>query len=241
MEDVAPQLLEAIRAVFIAKSGELAVTEQTWKAAEEYARQVGSALAEAFGSELSSAVLPDGRMYWNIADRVVRPMLEEDHRLVSDVAAQVQQALNEAAGIGLKAQTVPVNQDRIDGILNRISAAEQYDEVAWVLGEPVVNFSQAVVDDTIKANVDFQGKAGLHPRVVRTVVGGCCKWCSDLAGTYAYPDVPKDVYRRHERCRCLVEYDPGSGRRQNVHTKKWAEDAEPDKIATRKQVGMDDH
>lgn len=241
MEDVAPQLLEAIRAVFIAKSGDLAVTEQTWKAAEEYAQRIGSALAEAFGSELSSAVLPDGRMYWNIADRVVRPMLEEDHRLVSDVAAQVQQALNEAAGIGLKAQTVPVNQDRIDGILNKLCEALRYDDVAWVLGEPVINFSQSVVDETIQANVDFQGRAGLQPRVVRTVVDGYCKWCSDLAGTYDYPDVPKDVYRRHERCRCLVEYDPGSGRRQNVHTKKWAEDAEPDKIAMRKQVGMDAH
>lgn len=239
MEDIVPKLLEAIREAFVAKSGDLAVTEQTWKAAEEYAQRIGSALAEAFGSELSSAVLPDGRMYWNIADRVVRTMLEEDHRLVSDVATQVQQALNEAAGIGLKAQTVPVNQDRIDGIMNKLCEALRYDDVAWVLGEPVVNFSQSVVDDTIQANVDFQGKAGLSPRVVRTVVDGCCKWCRDLAGTYAYPDVPKDVYRRHERCRCLVEYDPGSGRRHTVRTKKWAEDADPDKIATRKQVGMD--
>ncbi|MGM9593136.1 MAG: hypothetical protein ACI3U8_02165 [Candidatus Onthomonas sp.] len=241
MEDIAPQLLEAIRAVFVAKSGELAVTEQTWKAAEQYAYQVGSALAEAFGAELTSAALPDGKLYWNIADRVVRPLLEEDHQLVSDVAAQVQQALNEAAGIGLKAQTVPVNRERIDGILNKLCEALRYDDVAWVLGEPVINFSQSVVDETIQANVDFQGKAGLQPRVVRTVVGGCCKWCRSLAGTCSYPNVPQDVYRRHERCRCRVEYDPGSGRRQNVHTKQWTEDAEPDKIALRKQVGMDAH
>lgn len=241
MEDVAPQLLEAIRAVFVAKSGELAVTEQTWKAAERYAWQVGSALAEAFGSELRSAALPDGRLYWNIADRVVRPLLEEDHRMVSEVAAQVQQALNQAAGIGLRAQTVPVNRDRIEGMLNKLCEALRYDDVAWVLAEPVINFSQAVVDETIQANVEFQGKAGLRPRVVRTAVGRCCEWCDRLAGTYAYPDVPKDVYRRHERCRCLVEYDPGTGRRQNVHTKRWAEDAEPEKIALRKQVGRDAH
>lgn len=33
--------------------------------------------------------------------------------------------------------------------------------------------------------------------------------------------MPKDVYRRHQRCRCSVEYYPRDGKIQNVHTKKW--------------------
>lgn len=51
--------------------------------------------------------------------------------------------------------------------------------------------------------------------------------------------MPEDVFRRHERCRCLVTYDPadGSNRRQNVHTKKWTTAAELDKIEARKKVG----
>lgn len=45
--------------------------------------------------------------------------------------------------------------------------------------------------------------------------------------------MPADVYRRHERCRCRVEYDPGDGRRQNVWDKKWTEDEEA--LQTRKE------
>ena len=32
--------------------------------------------------------------------------------------------------------------------------------------EPVITFGQAVVDDSLKRNVNFQGKSGLSPRVV---------------------------------------------------------------------------
>ena len=87
-------------------------------------------------------------------------------------------------------------------------------------------FVRKAVDDTLKANVEFQGKAGLRPRVVRTAESRCCKWCTALAGSYDYPHVPKDVYRRHQRCRCRVEYDPGEGRRQNVWNKTWTEEPE---------------
>ena len=164
-------------------------------------------------------MLPDGKMYWDIADRVVRPLMEDDHEMVADAARQVQQALNEAAGIGLRAQTSPLDNDRIDGILNRISAADQYDDVAWILDEPVRLFSLAVVDDALKRNVEFQGKAGMKPRIIRRAERRCCEWCRNLEGTYDYPDLPGDVYRRHNNCRCTVEYDPGDGSRQNVWTK----------------------
>ena len=37
---------------------------------------------------------------------------------------------------------------------------------------------------------------------------------------YAYPDdVPQDVYKRHDNCKCTVEYVT-NGRKQNVHTKQ---------------------
>lgn len=103
----------------------------------------------------------------------------------------------------------------------QVAAADHYDDVAWVLNEPVKTFSRGVVDESIRRNVEFHGAAGLHPRVVRTAEAGCCAWCAKLAGTYDYPDVPKDVYRRHENCRCRVTYDPGDGRRQDIWSKEW--------------------
>ena len=238
MEDITPELLEAIRKDFIEILGDAKIEQQNYIGASEYADKVGSALAEAFKKNLSSAVLPDGKMYWNIADRVVRPLMEDDHEMVAEAARQVQQALNEAAGIGLRAQISPLDNDRINGILNRISAADQYDDVAWLLDEPIRLFSLAVVDDTLKRNVEFQGKAGMKPRIIRRAERGCCKWCRNLEGTYDYPDLPGDVYRRHNNCRCTVEYDPGDGSRQNVWTKEWKDPDENDKIEARKQIGI---
>lgn len=237
MEDIAPKLFEKIKKDFLKILENIDSNAMNYIEAQSYAESVGSALAEALERNLSSSVLPDGRMYWNIADRVIRPLMEQDYELVSSVSAEVQRILNEAAGIGIKPQIAQLDADKIDGILNKISSAERYDDVAWVLNEPIKTFSRSIVDDTLKVNVEFQGKSGLHPKIIRKQESKCCKWCEGLAGTYNYPDVPKDVYRRHERCRCTVEY-AGTGKRQDVHTKQWKREQERDKIEIRKTVGL---
>lgn len=246
MEDIAPALLEQLQALFSenlssnSKATDLWAKIQAGSAgyaeAGDYAEEVGRALAGAF-STLTADQLPDGRMYWNIADRVVRSLLETDHHMVTDAAVQVQQSLNSAAGLGLKPQAAPLNTDRVEGLLNRLAAAPRFEDVAWLLQEPVITFSRSAVDETLQSNVDFQGKAGLRPKVVRRTAHKCCEWCSRLAGSYTYPDIPKDVYRRHENCRCIVEYDPGTGRRQNVHTKAWTNSSARDTIEAEGRPG----
>ena len=230
MEDMAPALLERLQALFennmsTSRAGALLEKIAAGKAgyadAGDYAEEVGRALADAFAF-ITGADLPDGRMYWNIADRVVRPLLEEDHALVSAAAVQVQQTLNAAAGLGLKAQAAPMDEDRVAGLLNKLAAAVRYDDVADLLNEPVITFSRAVVDETVRRNIEFQGKAGLNPKIIRRTSGKCCEWCSRMAGSYSYPNVPRDVYRRHARCRCSLEYDPGSGRRKVLWTENDA-------------------
>lgn len=248
MEDIAPALLEQILTDFrtgIQDSEKLKGLLQlvsggkaTYPQAEEFAYEVGSLLSQVLQKHITSAALPDGKMFFNIADRVLRPVLEEDHQIISDVAVKVQEQLNQKAHIGLKAKAVPVNEDRIAGIIDKIADADNFDDVGWMLEAPVVNFSQAVVDDTLKANVDFQGKAGLRPRIVRHAEHKCCEWCSRLEGEYEYPKVPQDVYRRHERCRCTVEFNPGDGRRQNVHSKQWTGEVDRGKIAVRKKLNL---
>lgn len=224
-KDIAPDLLARIRKDFLELAGEPPAAD-SYTAAAEYAERVGAALAEALRRNLTADALPDGRLYWNLADRVVRPLLEDAYARITDAAAAIQQTLNQQAGLGLAPQRTVPDPDRVDGLLNKLSQAEHFEDVQWVLDEPVCTFSRMAVDDTLKANVEFQGKAGLRPRVVRTAESRCCKWCAALAGSYDYPHVPKDVYRRHERCRCRVEYDPGEGRRQNVWNKTWTEDEE---------------
>ena len=90
------------------------------------------------------------------------------------------------------------------------------------------------MDDSIKGNAEFHGKAGMTPKIVRKSTGSCCEWCTNIAGAYDYPNVPKDVYRRHGRCRCTVDYVPNNGKKQNVWTKAWSDEASPEKIAKRK-------
>lgn len=232
-EDISPALLEQIQRSFQAafdRDTQIQAVYQaieagtaTYAQANEFAVRVGELLAEAFGENLSSAALPDGRMYYNIAQSVLTPTFRRNYELITGVTTSVQETLNTAAGLGIKAQVPAFNQDRLDGIINRVSSEESFDDVSWILQEPVVNFSQSVVDDSIRVNAEFQTGAGLRPKIVRTLRGKACDWCRALAGTYTYPDVPKDVYRRHENCRCTVEYDPNTGIHQNVHTKQWTD------------------
>lgn len=194
----------------------------TYQQANDYAIEIGAILANAFKKNLKSDVLPDGKMYYNIAERILNPTLGNNHILATKVSAEIQETLNKSIGLGLKGVETKVNQYRIDSIINRITMEDKFDDVAWILQEPVVNFTQSSVDETIKANVDFQGESGLSPTITRTVDGpDPCDWCNSLAGVYKYPDVPEDIYKRHDRCRCTVEYDSGDARKKNIWTKEW--------------------
>lgn len=247
MDDIAPELLERIRQDFnnaytnsekiTSLLAKVKAGRATYAEANEYAVELGEILASAYNKNITSAVLPDGQMYYNIAKRIIEPTMSNNYNLIADISMQVQKSLNETAGIGIKAIRPELNSDRIDGIVNRISS-EAFENVKWLLNEPIKNFSQSVIDDSIKANSEFQGKAGLTPRIVRKLSGECCEWCARLAGKYTYPDVPPDVYRRHQRCRCTVDYDPGSGKVQNVHSKQWKTKDESDKIEVRKLIGL---
>ena len=127
---------------------------------------------------------------------------------------------------------------RIEGIVDRLSDAEHYSDIEWILDAPMVNFCNSVVDSKIQANVEAQGRAGIPAKLVRRVIGKCCPWCEALAGEYNYPDVPKDVYKRHENCNCVVEYYPGDGRKQDVWNKQWYE-FDADTYKEMKEIGID--
>ena len=112
-------------------------------------------------------------------------------------------------------------------ILSALTSSQPFEEIKWILNEPVKTFSKNVVDQTIKKNVEFQGKSGLSPKIRRTALGDACEWCQAVAGTYSYPNVPEDVYRRHANCDCVVEYLDG-GKYQDVWSKKTYSQEEHD-------------
>lgn len=251
VEDVVPGLLKQINTDF--ERGQLSSStikglldklgqkQANYLDANDYAIEIGEILSKVLRNSLSNDTLPDGKMYYNIANRLLNETLGRNYELVSDYASEVQKNLNQKAKIGLAVQHPELNQDRIDGLVNRLSSEESFDKVSWLLGEPIVNFTQSIVDDSIRKNAEFHAKAGLSPKIVRRESGNCCDWCKEVAGTYTYPKVPKNVYRRHQRCRCTVDYHPGNGKKQNVWTKKWSEDKRKSEIKHRKQIGLPDN
>ncbi|HHV8251306.1 TPA: hypothetical protein ACUOBW_002220 [Streptococcus pneumoniae] len=248
VEDIVPNLLKKIKSEFegarldseVLKDllSKLQHSKASYLDANKYAIEIGEILSKALGASLTNETLPDGKMYYNIAQRVLADVLGRNYELVSDYTEQVQKNLNSEAKIGLTAQVPELNQDRIDGLVNRLASEESFDDVKWLLDDPIVNFSQSIVDDSIRKNVEFHHKVGLSPKIVRRVVGHPCKWCKSLEGSYNYPEVPKDIYRRHGNCRCTVDYHPGNGKKQNVHTKRWAESQKSAKIEVLKGVGL---
>lgn len=228
MTDIAPELWERIDRLY--KSGMasnpaisriLTARERNYAIAQKYAIQAGKTASRALKTVLIPDILPDGKMYFNIAERTVRPLLAELYEDVVQFCEEAQIAINDAVGIGMNAIKPELNDSRIVGIIDRMTEAESFSDIAWIMKAPVVNFSQSIVDDSVKANADFQHESGLKPIITRTLAGKACEWCANLAGVYSYPVKNEDVYRRHDNCTCIVEYSPGNGRRQNVWNKSW--------------------
>lgn len=229
--DVLPGILQEVKERFERNFGKsevvrnafaaLKAKKATYRTANDFAIEIGGILSKALGVSINADKLPDGKMYYNIAQRLLTDVLGRNYELVSGYASDVQKNLNDKAKIGLKVQVPELNKDRIAGIVNRFSSEENFEDVSWLLGEPIVNFTQSIIDDSIQKNAEFHHRSGLQPEIVRKSYFHCCEWCQEVQGNYKYPRVPKDVYRRHQHCRCIVDYDPKSGKTQNVWTKKW--------------------
>lgn len=230
-KDIVPDLLEAIQSDFENERLDnkkiqhllklLEENSATYLEANDYAIEIGELLSKVLNRHITAEILPDGKMYFNIADRVLNETLKNNYELIADYAETVQAQLNKKAGISLKSQRPPLNQERIDSLVNKLTSKDNFDFVKFVLLEPIVNFSQSIIDDAIEVNVDFHAKVGMSPKIIRTAVGKACKWCKSLEGIHDYHSLKnKDVFRRHDRCRCTVDYLPGDGKVKNVWTKQ---------------------
>lgn len=110
MNDVAPALYEKVNERFeyylsrddaIKKANaKLEKGTATFEDAYYFAQAMGNCLSDAF-SLISDDMLPDGRMYYNIAQKVVEPLLERSAAMCENYSNRVVKLLNEKAGLGL--------------------------------------------------------------------------------------------------------------------------------------------
>lgn len=248
VEDIVPSLLKKIKSEFegarldseVLKDllSKLQHSKASYLDANQYAIEIGEILSKALGASLTNETLPDGKMYYNIAQRVLTDVLGRNHELVSDYAEQVQKNLNSEAKIGLVAQVPELNQDRVDGLVNRFSSEDNFEDVSWLLGEPIVNFTQSIIDDSVRKNAEFHAKTGMTPTISRHSTGRCCKWCDSLVGNYIYGKEPNNFYRRHQHCTCVIDYHPKNGKVQNSWTKKIRNESS-DELENRKRINAD--
>ena len=129
-EDIAPVLLKDIQKAFKSNLKAKGVEQQkyiakardgTLTSITKYTEKVGNALAKAYEDVIKPEILPDGTLYYNIATRTVTPTLKEAHKMVSDVADELQTAQNRRIGIGIKPIRPPIEMDRVNGIIDLVT------------------------------------------------------------------------------------------------------------------------
>ena len=226
--------------------------------ANEFAIRCGELLSEAMTGQT------DGLAFISkeVGQEAIAPMLEYLHELVAESATTVQTNMNAANDLGIGVAKPALDTNRIEGIVDKIASYDTLEQGQWMLKEPIVNYSQAIVDRSIRDNAERAGKMGLkayierktEPYAVKTTIKTVrskkgkvyrypykysepCPWCISLAGVYEYigngSNIPRDVYRRHEACRCTLTFVNGK-QRQNVwnHSETWTEEDAQAQIQT---------
>lgn len=227
MDDIAPELYERLKAEYERRRGSAADAAEKAKGYRDvlsWADHAGRSAALTFDGILPEE-LPGGRMYFNIAERTLRPVLEEVAADVLTVAEAAQRKLNAAAGIEMAFQT-PDEGDKIDGLINQACAGPTWEDRRDMFRADTLTFARKVSDDCIRENAGRQYDAGMEPQIIRTAGSAePCPLCSPWIGTFDYSKAKQnpEIFARHRNCTCIVEYVPRKGLRQNVHTKQWNE------------------
>jgi hypothetical protein len=188
----------------------------TYADAQQYAQEVGRILTEALREYLPEA-LTDGRLYRAFADVLVKTPAERAVLDVAQVTKDIQNILNDQAGIGLRSIVPELNKDQIDGIITGIVNADSFDGNKEEFFDQIASFFEGYVDDFARENADFQYEAGLSPTVERIADGKCCSWCAALAGSYDYRSVKdkgNDIWKRHNNCHCQILFNPAGSKRR---------------------------
>lgn len=145
---------------------------------------------------------------WDL-ENLIPQSLGLNHDMVANVCEQVQTSMNEKAGLGIRAIRPKFDGNRAYGIVEELRNNPEFVNIEKTFYDQVTNFTQNVVDEAVRNNAELQSNAGIQSYVIRTAEADACPWCVALAGTYDYDEIKdagNDVWRRHDNCRCVVEF-----------------------------------
>jgi hypothetical protein len=248
MADIGAELLEKIRAYFKKKCqgdayiqsvlGKVAAGTAQMEEISLLSQSIGFRASQAISEYVNVAALPDGKMYYNIADTILSGVLKDNYEIINSAAAECQQALDRKIGINIEPQRAPYPAERVQAVAGAASAPDISEEkMVRRMTSTTENITRSFYDDYVETNVKYRSEAGLECFIIRSDHGGCCKWCAALAGKYRYPEeVSKDVYRRHDNCTCTVTYI--SGRKAQDVWSKTSRELPAEERERMKQIGF---
>lgn len=239
MNDVSPGILEAVKKQFDilfyqnAKIKRIYEKVRKGKASfaemKTFAEMAGDILSEALDKVFTEGNLPDGKLYQNIAEKVITPMLQQNYSLVNEVCGYVMDDKNTAARIGVRAVAAEFNADRAEKIA-QIAANSGGVKKGSKAAQLITNMSLSFVDAFIQVNADMHKDLGMMPQIQRIYHGkpGACEFCERLAYSDAYkgPKMPAGIFQRHRDCKCTLIYEPRKGKYQDPWSKKEAAEYE---------------
>ena len=200
--DIKSEIASAVNSDFRANVllGKLREKGAGYKEAQAYAIRVGTVTGNVL-----KRYQPDDLSEWDLED-LIPGTLGLNHSMVATACTEAQKNINKKARIGIRPQEPDFDGNRAYGL---VEAVKERGKIGPAFYDQLTNFSQNVVDQSIRENADTQSSAGISAKIVRTADAHCCKWCDDLAGTYDYDEVRdtgNPVWARHDNCRCLIEY-----------------------------------
>ena len=131
MEDIAPKLYEKILADFEKEINNNKFIQKFLKKIEEekatseqasiYARKIGECASKALQKNITIDNLPDGKLYWNIAERTIKPLIQRCHEMINDAAVKVLKTENVKNGFHINPVRAEFNEERVKSFLDKIS------------------------------------------------------------------------------------------------------------------------
>lgn len=220
--DVSTEILDNIRKDFmtgvkndagIAKlSTKIGKGKGTQKDMAALSDRLGLQASKALKANLKLSDLPNETLYWNIADKTIRPLLDSVYDQINHYAALQLKGADRVSKINISILRGQDPAERIRQAMNMAVNSLTQPELDNALTDPVITSARKFYDDFQMRNAGFRESMGFRSVIVREYDGvglhngrDACEWCISRAGTYDYSTAKENgVFERHPGCGCSI-------------------------------------
>lgn len=189
----------------------------TIAAVDQFARDSGRILADQIIAVLQWEDFPEALLFESTARDIIFPLLEVQHQNLTPYFEKAQDAENKRNGWRIKSKMSEFSKARANGLVETM-INQSYQSLVSSFPATSEQFSQGMIDDSVRSNADFVYKVGYPVKVTRVAEGKACAWCRGLEGSYYYNDLSNsdDIWKRHEGCVCDIQITKGGGDKESL-------------------------